>query len=74
MAKSKRQQIDDLYEQCEAADLVYHEARVKELKARKAHRAAERHVDGARKQLEELHHRLRGLQLAGDDEPEGGAA
>lgn len=73
MAKSKRQQLDDLYEQCAEADLAYHEARVKELKARKTCHAAERQADAARKKVEELHDRLRDLQLAGDSAPEGGA-
>lgn len=66
MAKSKRQQLDDLYEQCEVADLAYAEARVKELRARKAYHAAERQADATRKKVEELYDRLRNIQAAED--------
>lgn len=66
MARSKRQQLDDLLEQLEVADLAYAEARVKELKSRRAYYAAERQADATRKKVEELHDRLRDLQAPED--------
>lgn len=74
MTRRAVKRVDAILDQIEAADLAYHEARVKELKARKAYHAAEKIVDGARQKLCELQEEYRRAQAAEIDSSEGGAS
>lgn len=77
MAKPDLQKRRDaLYGEIEAADLAYHEAKVKELKARKAHTVAEKAAAKAREKCEELWRQYRLLDEEATNAgamPEGGA-